>query len=334
MRKALSMTTYLSFSRRALCIAGCSLASLSICDAAHATGVLAGTLIENTASATYRSGSATGSVTSNKVVVKVDELLNVAVTTLSTAPASAGNAPAVLIYSVTNSGNGPEAFDLVADPRVSGNAFDGTITQLVLDTNNNGLYEPGIDTVLGAGAATPALAPDQTVKVFVVVTAPAGATDNQTSQVRLTASAATGTGSPGTSFDGKGEGGGDAVVGLTSATANSLAALIASLASVSLTKSAVIADQFGTAKPIPGATVTYTLSATANGTGIVEGMRITDAIPVGTTYVPGSLKLGAAALTDADDTDAGKAGASGIDVALPNISGGTTTNVSFAVEIN
>ena len=203
------MKTYLSLSRRTLCIAGCSLASFSICNAAHAAGVLAGTLIENTATATYKSGTATGSVTSNKVVVKVDELLNVAVTTLSTAPASAGNAPAVLLYSVTNSGNGPEAFDLVADPRVSGNAFDGSITQLVLDTNDNGLFEPGIDTVLGSGTATPALSPDQTVKVFVVVTAPAGATDSQTSQVRLTASATTGTGTPGTSFNAKGEGGGD-----------------------------------------------------------------------------------------------------------------------------
>jgi len=249
------MNTYQNLSRRALCIAGCALASLSISDAAHAAGVLAGTLIENTATATYKSGAATASVTSNKVTVKVDELLDVAVTTLSTAPAVAGSGPAVLVYSVTNSGNGPEAFDLAADPQVAGNAFDGTITQLALDTNDNGIYEAGIDTVLGAGAATPALAPDRSIKVFVLVTAPAGATDAQTSQVRLTALAATGTGTPGNSFSGQGEGGGDAVVGLTSASANSLASLIASLAAVTLTKTAAITDQFNTAKPVPGATV-------------------------------------------------------------------------------
>jgi len=328
------MNTYVSLSRRALCIAGCTLASLSISDAAHAAGVLAGTLIENTATATYKSGISTGSVTSNKVTVKVDELLNVAVTTLSTAPAVAGNAPAVLVYSVTNSGNGPEAFDLAADPKVAGNAFDGTVTQLALDTDDNGIYEAGIDTMLGAGAATQSLAPDKSVKVFVLVTAPAGATDAQTSQVRLTALAATGTGTPGTSFAGKGEGGGDAVVGLTSASANSLASLIASLAAVTLTKTAAITDQFNTAKPVPGATVTYTLSAKITGTGTVEGLHINDGIPAGTTYVPGSLKLGTSALTDADDTDAGKAGTSGIDVTLPTLSGGTTSNVSFAVKIN
>ena len=328
------MNTYLSLSRQALCIAGCTIASLSVSDAAHAAGVLAGTLIENTATATYKSGTATGSVTSNKVTVKVDELLDVAVTTLSTAPAVAGSAPAVLVYSVTNSGNGPEAFDLSADPQVAGNAFDGTVTQLALDTNGNGIYDSGIDTVLGTGAATPALAPDASVKVFVLVTAPAGATDAQTSQVRLTALAATGTGTPGSSFSGRGEGGGDAVVGLTSASANSLASLIASLAAVTLTKSAAITDQFNTAKPVPGATVTYTLSASVTGTGAVEGLRINDTIPAGTTYVPGSLKLGTSALSDADDSDAGKAGASGIDVSLPTLSGGTTSNVSFAVKIN
>jgi uncharacterized repeat protein (TIGR01451 family) len=188
--------------------------------------------------------------------------------------------------------------------------------------------------VLGAGAATPSLAPDKSVKVFVLVTAPAGATDAQTSQVRLTALAATGTGTPGTSFAGKGEGGGDAVVGLTSASAHSLASLIASLAAVTLTKTAAITDQFNTSKPVPGATVTYTLSAKITGTGTVEGLHINDGIPAGTTYVPGSLKLGTSALTDADDTDAGKAGTSGIDVTLPTLSGGTTSNVSFAVKIN
>ena len=43
--------------------------------AAQAAGVLAGTLIENTASATYSSGTASGSVSSNTVTVKVDEAI-------------------------------------------------------------------------------------------------------------------------------------------------------------------------------------------------------------------------------------------------------------------
>ncbi|MCY1673100.1 hypothetical protein OVA07_19010 [Novosphingobium sp. SL115] len=296
--------------------------------------MLAGTLIENTATATYTSGSSGGTVTSNKVTVKVDELLDVAVATLSTTPSSASSAPAVLTYSVTNAGNGPEAFNLVANPQVSGNAFDGTVTAIVLDSNDNGVYDAGVDQVLTSGAATPALSPDGALKVFVLVTLPAGASDAQTSQVRLVASAVTGTGTPGSSFSGQGEGGGDAVVGLTTASANSLASLVASLANVALTKSAVIVDQFGTAKPVPGATVTYTIAANVTGSGSAEGLHIVDAIPAGTTYVPGSLKLDASALTDAADTDAGVGGTSGIDVALGTIAGGSTRTVNFAVTIN
>jgi uncharacterized repeat protein (TIGR01451 family) len=338
------MNTYTTPLRRAASIARCSLAAPSIAalalsapltGAAHAAGVLAGTLIENTATATYKTGSGTGTVTSNKVTVKVDELLDVAVATLSTAPATATNSPAVLIYSVTNSGNGPEAFNLAADPRISGNAFDALIKSVVLDSNNNGVYDPGVDTVLTAGAlATPVLAPDRSVKVFVLANLPADATDAETSQVRLTATAQTGSGTPGTSFAGKGEGGGDAVVGLTTASDNALAALVASLANITLTKSAKILDPFGTAKPVPGAVVTYSLAAKVTGSGSLDGLHVTDAIPAGTTYVPGSLKLDAAALTDAADTDAGTGGADGIDVTLGKITGGTTKTVVFAVKIN
>ena len=50
--------------------------------AAHAAGVVAGTQIANTATATYDSGSASVSIQSNTVTVRVDELLNVAVTSL------------------------------------------------------------------------------------------------------------------------------------------------------------------------------------------------------------------------------------------------------------
>lgn len=328
------MTTHHTATRRSACIIGCTLASLSLPGAAHAAGVLAGTLIENTATATYTSGSSGGTVTSNKVTVKVDEVLDVAVSTLSTTPASASSAPAVLTYSVTNAGNGPEAFNLVANSQVSGNAFDGTVTAIVLDSNGNGVYDAGVDQVLTSGAATPSLSPDGSLKVFVLVTLPAGATDAQTSQVRLVASSVTGTGSPGTSFSGQGQGGGDAVVGLTTASANSLASLVASLANVSLSKSAVIVDQFGTAKPVPGATVTYTIAANVTGSGVAEGLHIVDAIPSGTTYVPGSLKLDANALTDASDTDAGVGGTSGIDVTLGSVAGGSTRTVNFAVTIN
>lgn len=301
---------------------------------AQAAGVTAGTLITNTASATYNAGTSSGSVTSNTVSIKVDELLDVAVAGLTTTPLATGAANAVLEYRVTNTGNGPEAFNLTINPAVAGNDFDAVIQSVVIDSNGNGTYEPGVDTVLASGSPTPVVAADGQLKVFIIVSLPPSAADGQTSQVRLTADAVTGTGTPGTTFAGQGEGGGDAVVGASGASANALDALIASLASVSITKSAAIVDPFGGAKAVPGAVVTYTLVATVSGSGQVSSLHVTDSYPAGTTYQAGTLKLDGSSLTDVSDADAGLASAAGIDVNLGTVAGGTTKTVKFDVKIN
>lgn len=328
------MKNHLSFGSLTGVAASLGLGIVLVPQAAMASGVSAGTLIENTATATYTSGTASGTVQSNTVTVKVDELLDVAVAGLTTTPVVAGAGNVVLAYSITNTGNGPEAFTVAVDPAVAGNDFDVTVQQIVIDTNGNGTYEPGVDQVLPAGSPTPVIAADDTLQIFVIVSLPAGATDGQNSQIRLTADAVTGTGTPGTSFAGQGEGGGDAVVGASGASSNGLDSLIASLAAVSLTKSASIVDPFGGSQPVPGAVVTYTLTATVSGTGQADSLHVTDVIPTGTTYQAGTLKLDAAALTDATDTDAGTASASGIDVNLGSVSGGTTKTVTFDVKIN
>ncbi len=300
---------------------------------AHATGVTAGTLIQNTASATYTSGASSGTVQSNTVTVKVDELLDVAVAGLTTTPATAGAGNVVLEYSITNTGNGPEAFKVVVNPSVAGNAFDATVQSIVVD-NGNGIYEPGIDLVLAPGASTPPIPADGSLKIFVIVSLPAGATDGQTSQVQLTANSATGTGTPGTVFAGQGDGGGDAVVGSSTASSNANDSLIAALATVSLSKSASIVDPFGGSQPVPGAVVTYTLTATVSGSGQADALHVTDIIPTGTTYQAGTLKLDGGALTDPNDTDAGQTSSSGVDVNLGTVAGGTSKVVKFNVKIN
>ncbi|MFM6932927.1 MAG: hypothetical protein ACKOUT_11875 [Novosphingobium sp.] len=309
------------------------LATLMSASTAHASGVTAGTLIQNTANASYSSGTSTTTVQSNTVTVKVDELLDVAVGSLNSAPVSASSSSAILSYRVTNTGNGDEAFKVTVDPAVSGNAFDGTITSIAIDSNGNGVYDAGVDTVIANGGSTGLLSPDGGMTVFVVVALPQGATDAQTSQIRLTAAASTGTGSPGTTFAGQGQGGGDAVVGATTAQANALGTVSASLATVSLVKSFTIADPFGGSQPVPGATVTFTIVASANGSGQVEGLHVTDGIPAGTTYVAGSLKLDTSALTDQSGDDAGIGSASGVDVTVGTLAGGAQRTVTFKTKI-
>lgn len=299
-----------------------------------AAGIDAGTLIQNTAQATYQTTSGTQTIDSNTVTVRVDELLDVSIASLDAGPVSTAPGAEVLTFEITNTGNGPEAFLLTANPAVAGNDFDTVIDAIAVDTNNNGVYDAGIDQILTGPETTAVLDPDATLTVFVLVTVPAGAADTDTSEVTLTAVAATGTGAPGTVFPGAGEAGSDAVVGANGAQASANGALIVGITTVSLVKSATVRDPFGGTAPVPGAVITYTISAVVTGSGSVDDLVVTDAFPAGTTYVTSSLALGGSALTDASGDDAGEASATGIAVDLGTVAGGTTQEITFDVSID
>lgn len=302
---------------------------------AHAGGVTAGTLIRNTATAAYDEGGAQRSVDSNTVTVRVDELLDVTVTSLDPGPVAGIPGDAVLTFELTNQGNGPEAFRLIPDTAVAGNDYDVSVRGIAIDSNGNGIYDDGVDQLLTAPLATPVLAADARLTVFVLVTVPQGAGNGDTSNVALTAEALTGTGSPGASFDGAGVDGGDAIVGTTGAFAAARGALASSIAGVQLNKSVTLRDPFGGSAAVPGATATFTIEASVTGSGSVADLVVSDAIPAGTTYVPGSLALDAAPLSDGADADAGTASDSaGIRVDLGTTPAGTRRAVTFAVTID
>lgn len=310
------------------------IALLAAPTAATAGGVDAGTLIENTAQATYETPDGTQTVDSNTVTIRVDELLDVTVASLDSGPISTRPGSDVLTFEITNTGNGPEAFTLTANAAVAGNDFDATIDGIAVDTNGNGVYDDGIDQILTGPETTDVLDPDATLTVFVLVTVPSGAADTDTSEVELIAEAVTGTGAPGTTFAGAGEGGSDAIVGSSGADDSDNGALLVGITTVELVKSAVIVDQFGGASPVPGATITYTISAIVEGSGSVDSLVVTDPFPTGTTYVTSSLSLDGTSLTDASGDDAGEATATGISVDLGTVAGGITQNITFDVKID
>ncbi|MDT0506938.1 hypothetical protein [Novosphingobium sp. MMS21-SN21R] len=312
----------------ALAIGFAALAATS----AHAEGVEAGTIIKNTAEASYTSGSATKTVLSNTVEIKVDELLDVAVSSQGAAMTSQDTA--IFTFKVTNTGNGSEAFNLVADPSVAGNDYDMIVQQIVID-DGDGIYDPTKDTVLAAGTPTSAIAHDGSVTVFVIAKLPEGAADGQTSDIKLSATSTTGTGTTGTVFAAQGDGGSDAVVGVSTATQDASQAITASIATLSIEKSATTSDPYGGSQSIPGAIITYKIVATISGSGTVDGAAISDIIPTGTTYQPNSLTLESAGLSDLVDTDAGKASnTDGVAVSLGTLAAGQTRTVTFQVKIN
>lgn len=295
----------------------------------------AGTVISNTATATYTdAANAVVNVPSNTVTLRVDELLDVKVAAADAGdvPAAPGSTNQILAFTVTNTGNGPEAFQLTPVNAIGGDAFDPTTTSIVIDTNNNGVYDAGVDTVYSGSTA--ALAPDTSLRVFVLSTVPAGATDGQRGQTDLKAAAVTGTGAAGTTFAGAAQGGGDAVVGASTGQSQDKGFYVVSAATVSFVKSATVLDPFGGSKNLPGSIITYTLVATVGGSGSLANLAIADPVPAGTTYQAGSITLQGAAVTDAIGDDAGEISSNSVAVRFGTVPGGQTRTVTFKAKIN
>jgi uncharacterized repeat protein (TIGR01451 family) len=313
-----------------------AVAAAGFATAAQAEGTVAGTIIQNVATATYDGPAGTATVSSNNVSLKVDELIDVSVAwadpgDVTTSP---GALAQVLSFRITNAGNGSEAFSLSTQEALGGDNFDPTVTAIVLDTNGNGAYDPGADTVYVAGANDPVLAPDASLSVFVISKIPAAALNGNRGRVDLKALSKTGTGTPGKTFGGAGQGGGNAVVGATGGDGEDDGYYAVAAAGLAFVKSAVVADPFGGATQAPGATITYTLKATVNGSGTVNNIKVSDPIPSGTTYAAGSITLDGAPLSDADDADTGRFTGTGISVGLGNVAAGATRTITFKVKID
>lgn len=306
---------------------------------AFAAGTAANTNIQNTASATFTNPvtNAQQTVSSNTTSLLVDEILNVTVASNNPGPVSAASpgTGTVLSFTVTNTGNGVEPYALSVNPALGGDNYNPTNAAIYLDTNGNGTYDSGVDVQYVPGTSpNPSLNPDQALVVFVVADTPAGQANGNTALVSLSAAAVTGTGPAGTTFNGAGTGGVTAVTGTTTATQSANGTYVVSQVATTLTKSQTVLDPNGAANAIPGAVITYSLVFGVTGSGVVNSAQITDAIPANTTYVPGSLTLDTAALTDATDVDAGRASSAGIQVGLGNVTAPATRTVTFRVRIN
>lgn len=304
--------------------------------AAHAAGTRASTPISNTATVTYNDGGIGHVQQSNNNILRVDELLNASIVS--------NDAGSVLVHSpdhsqalsftLTNPGNGSEAFRLSADTAITGDQFDPQLQSLVLDSNNNGVYDPGTDTVYVPGSNDPVLAPDQSIRVFLVSNIPAAQPDGAIGFAALHAAALTGTGTPGSAFPGKGDNGVDAVVGTSGGQAQAQGRYQVSAATLTLVKTQSIADSNGGSQPLAGATVTYTLTLQASGSGTAYNVAVNDPIPAGVSYIAGSLRLDGVALSDAADADAGQFSGNTVAVQLGQVQAPSTHTIVFQVTVN
>jgi uncharacterized repeat protein (TIGR01451 family) len=296
----------------------------TLAGATPAVAQQAGTPITNIAVADMDMETAHARVASNRAVLQVDELLDIRLAAATSGLTLGAGQPAAS-FTLTNAGNGSERFFLAGT--VEGSS--GTVRGFALDANGNGVFDAG-DTLLDGGT-TPALAPGQSLALLVLLDADAASTAGT---LNVFGRAATGSGSPGTLYTGRGDQGSDAVVGVTTAEATLRFTLATSpMPEATLVKTQSILAANGTATANRGATITYTLAARFAGSGSARAASVSDPIPAGTLYVPGSLTLDGVGLSDASDTDAGNFDGTRIAVALGDIAGPQTRNIQFKVTI-
>ena len=137
----------------------------------HAAGTPAGTNIQNTAQVSYTVGASTVTATSNTSSVTVAEILDAVLTIANaTVQVAPGALAEELVFTLTNTGNGTETFNLTAlSAGIVGDDFDPTLAApaIYFDTDNSGDLSGG-DLAYIPGVNDPALAADASVRLIVV----------------------------------------------------------------------------------------------------------------------------------------------------------------------
>jgi trimeric autotransporter adhesin len=281
---------------------------------AHGAAPPAGTQIGNQASATFTDASnVQRTVTSNVVTAVVQQVAALTLTQPLAKTASIGGQVSYPL-TLTNTGNGSDSFNL---SQSNGGGFVFGAVQLFADANGDGIADNTTAIV-----ATPPLAAGEVYRFVAVGTVPSTASAGQTNSLVLTAASVF---AGGTSAS---------VTETTRVTANAVLNVAKTMSAVS-----------GNAGSGP---YTVTLSYTNSGNSAAAGVLLTDALPAGMNYVPGSARWSATGpsvtLTDAADgpqgsgptiaydfgaTAAGQATAT-IDTVAPGQSGSVTFQVSIA----
>lgn len=276
-----------------------------------AQGVVAGTVIKNTASVSFTISNQPNSTdtieASNSFVVA--ETINAVLTSLDTG-AVVVPTPATdktLTWQLTNTGNGNESYVLTTLDTVNGDDFNPVVQSLWLESNGI----PGLqasDTPYQAGSAL-ALTSDQSQIIYVQSNIPAALTARQTGKVELIASSTTAgvsTANIGDSLSGAGDANTDAVVLIQNGKTQNISSYTISDVAVQLNKTvASVVDPFSGTDIMSGSIVTYQVDVAVTGdpTGTVERLVIEDTTPTNMDYVAGSIRLDNQPMTDNADTD-------------------------------
>ena len=319
---------------------------------ALAVGTASGTSIDNTATVDYQVGGFDqATVTSNTESFVVDNRVDLTVANVSGTNVLPNSTNQPLAFTVTNTGNTTQGYSLVAT-NAAGDDFDMTLVDIYIDDGNGTWDGIGVETLYTAGTNAFDLAADATSNVvYVVANTPGTVTNGQTAVVDLLAiTLNAGTNVVTTETAGADDpanvdvvfGDGAGTVDVAEDGQHSAAGTYTVAVDVlTLVKSSSVEeDPFnGTTDPkaIPGARIRYTLvvtnpSATNDATSVV----VVDDIPANTTYVAGSITLGAVAKTDAadaDEADYNVTNATAVTVNVGTLAAGASATITFDVTV-
>lgn len=228
--------------------------------------------ITNTAKVIYTHGDDTSELLSNTVSTSVLPLVDVSNREIEVLEGRIDGGADGLLYSfkVSNPGNGRDTFDLLADFT---NISD-RIAGIWLDVDADGRLSAG-DSRISSSSIT--LAAGQAVRILVTAAVPG---DMELRATSLNTDP-------------------NAIIAHRSATAHIAANRsrqpVESRASLEKTQ---VIDTVGATRPGPGTLITYSLAARLPAGLEASDIQVTDTIPAGTSYVPGSLTLDGAVLSD------------------------------------
>ena len=301
------------------------LSSLAQVQVASAVGTDAGVTVSNRATVNYTVGTVAqapieSSPTGNSnpgvgnganTTFVVDNRINLNVTELSgnATLVSPGQTGVVTAFTVSNTGNATQGYQLSASNLVGGAVFGNTdntdVSNLRVFVDNPGAggsagaYDAAFDTA----ANVDTLAEDGNVVVFIVADVPLTATNGQFSNVRLQARAAV-PGTNGATLEAETAGadtaGIDIVFGDAGRDATQTADDQYSVQSAALTitkASTLISDPFnGTTnqKAIPGAVIEYVVSIANTGTVSAGSIQLSDTLDATLTFTTGQYNGGLA----------------------------------------
>lgn len=355
-----------------------SIATIGSAAAQTTTGTAAGTVVSNTAQASYTVNGTAQTAASNTASFVVDRKVNLTVITNQSGntQVNLGQTGAVTTFRVTNNTNGIQDFLLAATQVVPAGILTGTNNfalsnlKIYVDSNGNGVYDPGVDTL----SYIDELAPDTSATVFVVGDVP-GQQNADRAFVGLDVTVAAGgaTGTAGAALVATGDAtpdqtgnvdvvfaddDNDGALGYDTARNGqgwAYAAYQVGVHAVSLSvvkSSTVISDGVSTINPkaLPGAVVQYCLTV-SNATLLTpaSNVTLTDVVPANTNYVAGSITVGGIGtggvcllngVPIADDgsttglyTGSYNATTKTVSATIPTLLGGTSLAASFRVTV-